>query len=176
MERKIIIDAVEMKNIQENLVNQILERVTSMDTFLPVGIQRRGVDLARRISKDMGERLGREIKYGALDINLYRDDWTCRNGRTPQIGVSSMPFSIDDKHILLIDDVLFSGRTVRSALEALLDYGRPRKVELLAYIDRGHRELPICADYIGKKITTELKDRIDVFFEERDGEDMVCLI
>ena len=139
-----------------------------------VGIQRRGVDLARRLAGLLEARSGASVPLGTLDINLYRDDWTTLEGK-PQIGISHIPENPDGRVVLLVDDVLFSGRTVRAALEAILDYGRPRAVELAVLVDRGHRELPIHADYVGRQITTERSWHVDVLLKERDGEDMVRL-
>ena len=119
-------------------------------------------------------RLDRVMPLGTLDINLYRDDWTSLVGK-PSIGQSRITESVDEKVIILIDDVLYTGRTIRAALEALLDYGRPRCVELLALIDRGHRELPIHADYVGRVINTSRQEHVDVMLAERDGEDSLNL-
>ena len=120
------------------------------------------------------DKLGRKLPFGTLDINLYRDDWTSLEGK-PHIGQSRITAPVDNAEIILIDDVLFSGRTIRAALEALLDYGRPRKVELLVLVDRGHRELPIQADYIGRSVDTRPQEQVDVLLEERDGRDEVLL-
>lgn len=171
----VIIDKNEMNLIRERLAAQIIERNPGADNLYLVGIRRRGADLAAQLASILEKRLQKNVPLGTLDINLYRDDWTRLKGGSPHIGSSSMPFSIDDKKILLIDDVLFSGRTVRAALEALLDYGRPESVELLVFIDRGHRELPVCANYVGRKIGTEKEEHIDVLFESRDGRDGVIL-
>jgi pyrimidine operon attenuation protein/uracil phosphoribosyltransferase len=132
------------------------------------------VDLARRLAVQINDRLEYAIPMGTLDINLYRDDWTSLLGK-PQIGQSSIPVRLDDKVVLLVDDVLFTGRTIRSALEALLDYGRPQKVEVLVLIDRGHRELPIHADYVGQTLETERPEHVNVLLGERDGVDEVRL-
>lgn len=175
MASRILVDAEEMELIEERLLAEILERHPRPENLIVVGIQRRGADLAKRLSRKMEKRIGSKIRQANLDINFYRDDWTLRTGAMPHIGATSMPFNIDDQDIVLIDDVLYTGRTARAALEALLDYGRPARVELLALIDRGHRELPIAADYVGRKITTEKDQRVDVFFSARDGRDAVYL-
>jgi len=156
------------------LALQIIERHGDCSSLVLVGIQRRGVDLARRLATLINDRLECTIPLGTLDINLYRDDWTSLLGK-PQIGQSSIPVRLDNKVVLLVDDVLFTGRTIRSALEALLDYGRPQKVELLVLIDRGHRELPIHADYVGQTLETARSEHINVLLEERDGVDEVRL-
>ena len=128
----------------------------------------------RRLGALMQQKLQRPLPLGTLDINLYRDDWTSLEGK-PHIGQSRITAPVDNAEIILIDDVLFSGRTIRAALEALLDYGRPRKVELLVLVDRGHRELPIQADYIGRSVDTRPQEQVDVLLEERDGRDEVLL-
>ena len=164
MERKIILSGRDIEMTENRLAAQIAESSPDPEGLILVGIKRRGADLAERLAVRLEKIYGVRPVTGALDINLYRDDWTRLSGGIPHIGVSSMPFSIDDKRVLLVDDVLYSGRTVRSALSALLDYGRPKKVELLVFIDRGHRELPIAPDYIGRYAETEPDEQVNVFF------------
>lgn len=170
----LLLEKDEMGRILERLAAQVLERHPGCTGLMLVGIQRRGVDLARRLAVRLEARAGVRVPLGTLDINLYRDDWTSLEG-TPHIGTSHIPENPDGRVVLLVDDVLFSGRTVRAALEAILDYGRPRAVELAVLVDRGHRELPIHADYVGRQITTERDWHVDVLLEERDGEDAVKL-
>ena len=169
-----ILNREDMARIIERLAFEILERHASCSSLMILGIQRRGVDIARRLTDILNERLGSKLPFGTLDINLYRDDWTSMQG-SPTIGTSSIPTPLDGKDIILVDDVLYTGRTVRAALEAILDYGRPGHVELLVMIDRGHRELPIHADYVGRKVDTSKQDRVDVFLEERDERDEIVL-
>lgn len=172
-----ILTADEMKRTLERLAYQVLERHGSCDNLLIVGIQRRGVELAARLSAIITGKLGITLPFGALDINLYRDDWTTMDGQ-PTINQTDLPVSpdsIDGKDILLVDDVLFTGRTIRAALEAFTDFGRPARVELLVLVDRGHRELPIHADYVGKTVNTARNERVDVLVTEQDGKDEVCL-
>lgn len=133
-----------------------------------------GVDLAVRLGKVLEDKLGRKLPFGTLDINLYRDDWTTMHAR-PTIGESNITTPLDNKNVILVDDVLFTGRTIRAALEAILDYGRPKTVELLVLVDRGHRELPIHGDYVGRKINTARSEKVNVLMEERDGRDEVVL-
>lgn len=173
-ETTLLLEKDEMERILERLAAQVLERHPGCEGLMLVGIQRRGVDLARRLAVRLEARAGVRVPLGTLDINLYRDDWTSLEGK-PHIGTSHIPESPDGRVVLLVDDVLFSGRTVRAALEAILDYGRPRAVELAVLVDRGHRELPIHADYVGRQITTERDWHVDVLLEERDGEDAVKL-
>ena len=171
-----LLEKDEMARVLERLASQILERHAACQEVMLVGIERRGADLARRLASLLQTRLGHTVPLGTLDINLYRDDWTTRDVQ-PQVGPSEIAFSLDGKSVVLIDDVLFSGRTIRAALEALLDYGRPKRVELLVLIDRrGHRELPIQADYVGKRVHTEPGEHVDVAVAELDGEDSVLLV
>lgn len=174
MDRQLL-DKDGIKLVQKRLLAEILERTPRLDNLILIGIERRGADLARRLARALEEAERRGIPHGSIDINLYRDDWTRLAQDSPAIGKSDIPMSLDGKNIILIDDVLFSGRTARAALEALFDYGRPNRVELLALIDRGHRELPICANYVGRRVETQKSDHVDVLLEERDGEDAVIL-
>lgn len=170
----ILLEKDEIGRILDRLVSQVLERHGLCDDVMVVGIQRRGADLARRLSCLLESHLGKSVSQGTLDINLYRDDWTSLAGK-PHIGQSSIPGSLDKRVVILVDDVLFSGRTVRAALEALLDYGRPRAVELMVLIDRGHRELPIQPDYVGRELQTSRDEHVDVLLIEHDGQDAVRL-
>jgi pyrimidine operon attenuation protein/uracil phosphoribosyltransferase len=174
MDSTLLLSAGDIERLVERLALQLIERHGNCSSLVLVGIQRRGVDLARRLAAQINDRLEYAVPLGTLDINLYRDDWTSLLGK-PQIGQSSIPVRLDNKVVLLVDDVLFTGRTIRSALEALLDYGRPQKVELLVLIDRGHRELPIHADYVGHMLKTARSEHINVLLEERDGVDEVRL-
>lgn len=169
MER-IIVDEIEFGKILGTLAGQILSRHPDSENLTLIGIKRRGADIAARLAPLLGKGAD---ETGSLDINLYRDDWG-RLAGAPHIGDSNVPL-LDGKIVALVDDVLFSGRTIRAALEAILDYGRPAKVELLVMVDRGHRELPICADYVGKLIETAKDQQIDVLLKERDGRDAIVL-
>ena len=170
----ILLEKDEIARILERLASQVVERYGLCGNLVLVGIQRRGAYLAHRLAAQLQERCGKHIALGTLDINLYRDDWTSLAGK-PHIGQSSVPCPVDRRVVILIDDVLFSGRTVRAALEALLDYGRPSAVELMVLIDRGHRELPIQPDYVGRTIQTRRDEHVDVLLEELDGMDAVRL-
>ncbi|MDR3357761.1 MAG: bifunctional pyr operon transcriptional regulator/uracil phosphoribosyltransferase PyrR [Desulfovibrio sp.] len=175
MTAKALLGKEEIAAVVDGLALQILARHPDCGNLILVGIQRRGADLASRFAALLASRIGRRPAIGTLDINFYRDDWTSIEGK-PLIGASAMPANVDNSVIVLVDDVLFTGRTVRAALEALLDYGRPRAVELLVLIDRGHRELPIQADYVGRVVPTGLDEHVDVLLTERDGEDSVRLV
>lgn len=169
----VLMDAERMVQIEDRLISEILALHPKLENFVLAGIQRRGADLAKRFVKKLAQ-LGHAVEAGSLDINLYRDDWTAPDG-IPSVGISQMPPSIAGKTVLLVDDVLFTGRTIRAALEAVLDYGRPAAVELLAFVDRGGRELPIAATYSGAFVECHKDWRIDVLLEERDGEDCVIM-
>lgn len=174
-EQKIILSEKAMARTLDRLASEITERRGDDDNLAIIGIQRRGADLAERLKEILDERLGRKIPLGKLDINLYRDDWTNLT-RQPSINCTEIPFDIEKASVILVDDVLFSGRTVRAALEAVLDFGRPKRVELLVLVDRGHRELPIRADYVGQEIKTYENQHVNVLVRERDEEDRVVLI
>ncbi|MBE3095495.1 MAG: bifunctional pyr operon transcriptional regulator/uracil phosphoribosyltransferase PyrR, partial [Planctomycetes bacterium] len=147
----LVIDADRMSRALTRMAHEIVERNRGTDDLAIVGIRTRGVPMAKRIARLLFEITGREVPTGALDITLYRDDLMRHTvGPQPVVRSTEIPFSIDDKRILLVDDVLFTGRTSRAALDALIDFGRPKSIQLLVMVDRGHRELPIKADYVGK--------------------------
>ncbi len=176
MERyTVLMTADEMARTLDRLAYQILEKRGDSPDLALIGIQRRGADLAARLARILSERLQRSVPCGALDIALYRDDWTSVGVR-PSIGPTNISFEIQGRDLVLVDDVLFTTRTVRAALEALLDFGRPRRVELLTLIDRGHHELPIHADYVGRSINTARQEHVDVLISERDERDEVRLL
>ena len=146
----------------------------SRDEIVLVGIRRRGVPLARRLADLIKEIEGTRVPLGILDITLYRDDLMRHSiGAQPVVGQTNITFSIDDKRILLVDDVLYTGRTIRAALDALLEFGRPKSIQLVVLVDRGHRELPIKADYVGKNLPTSLSQSVQVRVTEVDGTDEV---
>jgi pyrimidine operon attenuation protein/uracil phosphoribosyltransferase len=171
---KEIMSAADMERCLDRLACQILEQIPDHESIALVGIQRRGADLAARLCRLLSQRTGRDLPCGELDINLYRDDWTTSTS-TPNINATRIDFPVEDRTVILVDDVLFTGRTIRSALEAILDFGRPRCVKLLVLVDRGHRELPIQADFTGKTVATERGRQVNVYLKERDGLDQVVL-
>jgi len=175
MPERVLLTAQEVGRTLERLASEIIERHGACANVALVGVQRRGVDLAGRLKSLLEARLGATLRLGKLDINLYRDDWTT-SGVTPFVNKTDIPFTIDGKDLLLVDDVLFTGRTTRAALEALLDFGRPHRVELLVLVDRGHRELPIHADYVGTQVTTDRGEHVNVHTREQDGREDVCLL
>ena len=156
------------------IAHQILERNCALDALCIVGMQTRGVFLARRIADKINALEGAALKAGILDTTLYRDDYRIAF-RQPEVRVTDIPFDISGKNVVLVDDVLFTGRTVRAALDALMDHGRPRTIQLAALVDRGHRELPIRADYIGKELTTLPNQEVALKVSEMDGEDSLWL-
>ena len=154
---------------------EIIEAHKGVKDIALAGILTRGDFLARRIQKTIKRLEGVKIPMGDMDINLYRDDWT-RISHHPIVRPSKIPFSVDDKQIILVDDVLFTGRTIRAAMDALMDFGRPSRIELAVLVDRGHRELPLQADYRGVTIPTHRSDTVNVLLKEHDGEDRVFIV
>ena len=156
------------------IAHEIVERNRGIEELALVGIRTRGVPIARRIARAIGEINGHQVPTGALDITLYRDDLMRHAvGPQPLVRRTEIPFSIDDKLILLVDDVLYTGRTIRAALDALIDFGRPKAIQLVVLVDRGHRELPIKADYVGKNLPTSLSQSVQVHLSEVDDRDEV---
>jgi pyrimidine operon attenuation protein/uracil phosphoribosyltransferase len=169
-------DADRMSRALTRIAHEILERNRGTSELALVGIRRRGVPLARRIAAALHQINGDDVPTGALDITLYRDDLMRQPvGPQPVLRRTEIPFSIDDRRILLVDDVLYTGRTIRAALDALIDFGRPRAIQLIVLIDRGHRELPIKADYVGKNIPTSPAESVQVRLLEIDGVDEVVV-
>lgn len=156
------------------ICEQLLSRHSQLDEMVLVGIRTGGVFLAERLKQKILQKEGIDLPAGIIDITLYRDDWT-RLNQTPEVKKTEIHFPIEDKNVLLVDDVLFTGRTVRAAIDVLLDLGRPRRVELAVLIDRGHRELPICADYIGKSLEISRQDMVHVELKELAGVDQVVI-
>jgi pyrimidine operon attenuation protein/uracil phosphoribosyltransferase len=169
-------DADRIGRTLTRIAHEILERNRGVDEIGLVGIRTRGVPIARRLARTIKEIAGHEVPTGALDITLYRDDLMRHAiGAQPVVRSTDIPFSIDDKRILLVDDVLFTGRTIRAALDALIEFGRPQAIQLVVLVDRGHRELPIKADYVGKNIPTSASQSVQVHLHEIDGRDEVEL-
>ncbi len=158
----------------DQICDQVLDRNPRLAGMVLVGIRTGGVFLAERLRQKLLQKMGIDLPTGIIDITLYRDDWTTLS-QTPEVKKAEIHFSIEDKHVLLVDDVLFTGRTIRAAIDALLDLGRPRRVELAVLIDRGHRELPIQADYVGKTLETSRQDSVDVELKELAGVDQVVI-
>ena len=158
------------------MAHEILERNRGVEELALVGIRTRGVPLARRLASNIRDINQHEVPTGTLDITLYRDDLMRQAvGPQPLVRRTEIPFSIDNRKILLVDDVLYTGRTTRAALDALIDFGRPQAIQLVVLVDRGHRELPIKADYVGKNLPTSLKQSVQVRLQEIDGTDEVLI-
>ena len=173
----VVMDADRMGRTLTRIAHEILERNRGVEELALVGIRTRGVPIARRLAQTIRDINGHEVPTGALDITLYRDDlMRTAVGAQPVIRRTEIPFSIDDKRILLVDDVLYTGRTIRAALDALIEFGRPKAIQLIVLIDRGHRELPIKADYVGKNLPTSLSQSVQVHLTEIDGRDEVEIL
>jgi len=170
-----ILDAKQMARIIRRMAGEIVERNRDLEELLLVGIRTRGVPLAEKIADEIERLEGQKVPVGILDITLYRDDLSTIAAQ-PQVKGSHLPRPIDDCTIVLCDDVLYTGRTVRAALDELIDYGRPKGVQLAVLVDRGHRELPIQADYVGKKVPTSQSEVIEVSFESTDGSEQVRIL
>ena len=170
-----VLDARAIERTVKRMADEIVELNDGIEDLVVVGIQRRGVQLAQRIVNMIEKSEGGRVPSGALDITLYRDDLQTVGPR-PVVGPTHIPWAIDDKHVVIVDDVLYTGRTVRAALDELADFGRPARIALAVLVDRGGRELPIHADIVGKKVDVQAGERIDVLVEELDGRDAVILV
>jgi pyrimidine operon attenuation protein/uracil phosphoribosyltransferase len=171
-DERLVMDAEEMRRAITRVAHEILEKNRGAENLALVGILRRGAPLADRLA-DLIERIeGARVPVGRLDIALYRDDYP---ERRPAVGRTEMPFDITGKSVVLVDEVMFTGRTVRAAITALIDLGRPANIQLAVLLDRGHRELPIRADYVGKNLPTSRTEHVDCRLIELDGEDAVYI-
>jgi len=170
-----VLDAASIERSLTRIAHEIVERNKSARALGLVGVQTRGVPLARRLAEKLAAIDGTAPPVGRLDINLYRDDLS-RIAEHPILRRTEIPFELDDRAIVLVDDVLFTGRTVRAALDALMDLGRPRQIQLAVLVDRGHRELPVKADFVGKNLPTARSELVEVRLAETDGEDEVVIV
>ncbi len=172
----VVMDADRMGRSLTRIAHEIVERNRGLDRLALVGVRTRGVPIAKRLAHRLQEITGQEVPTGALDITLYRDDLMHNPvGPQPVVRSTDIPFSIDNRVIVLVDDVLYTGRTVRAALDELIDFGRPKSIQLVVMVDRGHRELPIKADYVGKNVPTSRSESVAVRLEEVDGTDEVVI-
>lgn len=172
----VVMDADRIGRTLTRIAHEVVERNRGVEDLAIVGVRTRGVHLARRLAHGLLEITGHAVPTGALDITLYRDDLMRHAvGPQPLVRRTEIPFSIDERKILLVDDVLYTGRTTRAALDALIDFGRPRSIQLVVLVDRGHRELPIKADYVGKNLPTAPEESVQVCLQESDGRDEVVL-
>jgi len=172
---KVVLDRDDLRRTLVRIAHEIIEKNAAEQVAL-VGIHTRGAILGRRLHALVGELTGSEVPFGDLDISFYRDDVNDREpGAQPVVHSSHLDFDLDGRTVVLVDDVLYTGRTVRAAIEALFDYGRPDRVQLAVLVDRGHRELPIRPDYVGKNLPTALSERVNVHVAELDGTDEVTI-
>lgn len=174
MKHKSIMDAADMRRAYTRLAHELIERNKGVDNVVLVGIQRRGVPLAEQVAARIEQFEGARLPVGRLDITFYRDDLSLLSEH-PVIKGTDIPFGVHNKRVVLVDDVLYTGRTARAAIEALMEIGRPRCIQLMVMIDRGHRELPIRADFIGKNLPTAHDEIVHVCVEQYDGEEGVYI-
>lgn len=172
----VVMDAERISRALTRIAHEIIEHNRGLADVALVGVRSRGVPIAHRIAGDIKQITGQDVAVGVLDITLYRDDLMgAAVGITPLVRKTEIPFSIDGRTIVLVDDVLYTGRTTRAALDALTDFGRPKSIQLVVLVDRGHRELPIKADYVGKNVPTSRHESVQVRLVELDGVDEVLL-
>ena len=177
---KVLLDADAIQRTLSRIAHEIIEQNEALDDVALVGIHTRGVPLAQRLRRLIAERSDVEVESGAVDITFYRDDVQIRGGEAPLhaqpvVRATQLDFPLEGRTVILVDDVLYTGRTTRAALDALIDYGRPKAIQLIVLVDRGHRELPIKADYVGKNLPTAPEESVQVRLLEIDGEDEVVL-
>lgn len=171
---KVLMDKQDINRTLTRIAHEIWERNRGMENLVLIGIRRRGVSIAQRLSQKLKEIAAIAVPVGALDITLYRDDLSEIDSQ-PVLKKTEIPFSIKGARVILCDDVLYTGRTIRAALDGIIDLGRPLSIQLAVLVDRGHRELPIQANYVGKNIPTTVDELIEVFLEEDDGRDQVIV-
>ncbi len=176
MEDTVVLDREDLRRALVRIAHEIIEKNPGGEALALVGIHTRGAALGNRLHALVGELSGAEVPLGDLDISFYRDDVGTRDpGAQPIVHASHLDFDLEGRTVVLVDDVMFTGRTARAGIEALFDYGRPARVQLAVLVDRGHRELPIRPDYVGKNIPTSLSERVNVRLEEEDGVDEVTV-
>lgn len=174
-EKAKVLDKNSITRALMRIAHEILEKNKGTEKLCLVGIRNRGVYLAHRLNSCIRKIEGKDVPVGILDITLYRDDLTLV-AQNPLVRKTEIDFDINHKTVVLVDDVLYTGRTIRAALDALTDFGRPQSTQLAVLIDRGHRELPVRADYVGKNIPTSLRETVEVYLEETDGKDEVVIL
>jgi len=176
MQKAVVLDEQAIRRALTRIAHEIIERNKGIEDIVIVGIRTRGIYLAKRLAEKIEQIEGAKLPVGELDITLYRDDLTIKtDDQEPLVKDSNIPVDINDKKIILVDDVLYTGRTVRAGLDAIIDFGRPSQIQLAILVDRGHRELPIRADYVGKNIPTSKSEQIMVELSEVDGKDLVSI-
>ncbi len=173
-EKKAILDGEGIKRALVRVAHEIVERNRGLEGVVLVGLRSRGDVLATRLSDLLRQIEGVDVPVGVMDVTLYRDD-LMHTSHWPEVQSTDVPFPIEGRHVILVDDVLFTGRSVRAALDGLMDFGRPRSIQLAVLVDRGHRELPIRPDYVGKNVPTARSEDVQVLMEEPDGQDAVFI-
>ena len=167
LEKTVLMDGAGVKRALTRIAHEILERNSGLTNVVLVGIRSGGAFIANGIAEQIGIIEGSKVPFGAVDITLYRDDCSVQLPHGP-VGTTDIPFSLEAKRVVLVDDVLFTGRTIRAAMDALMDFGRPSNIQLAVLIDRGHRELPIRADFVGRNVPTSMKENVKVVFDENN--------
>ncbi|MCH8494637.1 MAG: bifunctional pyr operon transcriptional regulator/uracil phosphoribosyltransferase PyrR [Balneolales bacterium] len=175
VKKALLLSADDMNRTFRRFAHQFIEPHDTTDQLAIIGMQTRGVYIAHRIKKQLSDSLSLDIPMGVLDVTFYRDDFRTKM-KMPEVKVTEIPFDLDQKDVILVDDVLYTGRTVRAAMEALMSFGRPRSIKFCCMIDRGHRELPIVADYVGATVPTHKNEEVRVMLKDLDGEDAVYVI
>jgi len=174
IEKATILSAADLDRVIKRISHEIVERNRGCDNLVVIGLQKRGVPLGKRIAANLESFEDRKIYFGKLDVSFYRDDYASKI--KVDIEKTEIDFDVTDKNVILVDDVLFTGRTIRAALDAIMDLGRPKSIQLVVLIDRGHRELPVKADYVGKNLPTSRNEKVAVRLTETDSEDIVILV
>lgn len=175
MEKAKILTAEQLDRVYKRLAHQFIEPFDNPSNIALVGMQTRGVFMAKRILKEVEDLFDLKLDFGVLDVTFYRDDFRSKNNM-PEVKITEIPFDLDGRDIILIDDVLYTGRTIRSAMDAMMGYGRPKSIKCCCMVDRGHRELPITADYVGIEIPTHSSEEVRVKVDELDGEDAIYIV
>lgn len=170
-----VMDEVAIDRALTRIAHEILERNKGCQDLVLIGIRTRGIHLARRLAEKLHAIEGERVPLGVIDITLYRDDLRRRPDH-PKVERTEIPFPLTDKRVILVDDVLFTGRSIRAALDGLMDFGRPRSIQLAVLVDRGHRELPIRADYVGRNVPTAIQESVEVRLREEDGTEQVVIL
>ena len=173
--KSVVMDEVAIDRALTRIAHEILEHNKGCQDVVLVGIRTRGIHLARRLASRLRAIEGEIVPLGVMDVTLYRDDLRHRVDH-PKVERTEIPFPLTDKHVILVDDVLFTGRTIRAALDGLMDFGRPRSIQLAVLVDRGHRELPIRADYVGRNVPTAMPESVEVRLREEDGMEQVVIL